>query len=108
LNRVDEVVIFEPLRKEDIAYVVDLQLVRLEKLLDDKRLQLALSPAARAFLADQGYDPVYGARPLKRAIQKFVQDPLALKILSGDFVPGDAIEADVAGEKLAFKARARA
>ncbi len=103
LNRVDEIVLFEPLRKEDIAQVVGLQLLRLQALLVDKRLQLTLTDKARLFLAEQGYDPVYGARPLKRAIQKYVQDPLALKILSGEFAPGDAIEAEVSGETLGFK-----
>ncbi len=103
LNRVDEMVIFEPLKKEDIAEVVGLQLARLQKLLADKRLSITLSDKAKAFLADAGYDPTYGARPLKRAIQKYVQDPLALKILAGSFAPGDRIEADVAGEALTFK-----
>ena len=103
LNRVDEMVMFEPLRKEDIAQVVDLQLARLRKLLVDKRLNLTMTTEARSFLAEQGYDPIYGARPLKRAIQQYVQDPLALKILAGEFLPGDAIEAEVAGEALSFK-----
>jgi ATP-dependent Clp protease ATP-binding subunit ClpB len=108
LNRVDETVIFEPLRQKDIAHIVDLQLVRLEKLLAEKRLALRLSAKARTFLAEQGYDPVYGARPLKRAIQKYVQDPLALKILSAEFLPGDTIEGEVAGEALKFTAAPRA
>jgi ATP-dependent Clp protease ATP-binding subunit ClpB len=103
LNRVDEIVLFEPLRKEDIAQVVGMQLVRMQKLLADKRLSLSLTEKGKLFLAEAGYDPVYGARPLKRAIQKYVQDPLAMKILGGDFAPGDAIEADVSGEALVFK-----
>ena len=64
---------------------------------------MALTDAARAFLAEQGYDPVYGARPLKRAIQKYIQDPLALKILGGDFASGDQIDVAVAGDALTFK-----
>ncbi|GMU62758.1 MAG: chaperone protein ClpB [Myxococcaceae bacterium] len=108
LNRVDEVVLFEPLTQEDIARVVDLQMARLKALAADKRITLELTAGARGFLAQQGYDPVYGARPLKRAIQKFVQDPLALKILGGEFVPGDHVTIDAAGESLAMKARPRA
>jgi ATP-dependent Clp protease ATP-binding subunit ClpB len=108
LNRVDEIVLFEPLKQEDIAKVVDLQMARLKKLAADKRLTLELSAGARAFLAEQGYDPVYGARPLKRAIQKHVQDPLALKILNGDFVPGDHVAIDVSGDTLTMKAQPRA
>jgi len=108
LNRVDELVIFEPLKLEDIAQVVDLQLGRLRQLLTEKRLTLTLSDGARKFLAAEGYDPVYGARPLKRAIQKHLQDPLAMKILSGEFVPGDAITADVVGEQLKLSSAVRA
>jgi ATP-dependent Clp protease ATP-binding subunit ClpB len=95
LNRVDEIVLFEPLKEADIAHVVDLQFARLQKLAAERRLTLELSPQARAFLAHEGYDPQYGARPLKRAIQKHLQDPLALKILAGDFAPGDTIQIDV-------------
>jgi ATP-dependent Clp protease ATP-binding subunit ClpB len=108
LNRIDEIVIFEPLSEAHISSVVDLQLVRLQKLLADKRLALELTAGARAFLAKEGYDPVYGARPLKRAIQRHLQDPLALRILGGEFVPGDSIRADVAGDGLRFSAAARA
>ncbi len=106
LNRVDEIVLFEPLKESDIAQVVDLQFARLQKLAADKRLLLELSPGARAFLAKEGYDPIYGARPLKRAIQKYLQDPLAMKILSGDFAPGDTVSIDVMADimKLTKKA----
>ncbi len=108
LNRVDEVVMFEPLKKDDISHVVDIQLGRLQKLAADKRLTLELTGRGREFLATEGYDPVYGARPLKRAFQKHVQDPLALKILSGEFVPGDhiTIDAGTGGVKLSAPARA--
>ncbi len=108
LNRVDEIVIFEPLRQSDIAHVVDLQMGRLQKLAADKRLTLELTPRGREFLAAEGYDPMYGARPLKRAIQKHVQDPLALKILSGEFVPGDHVKIDAgpAGIQLSVTPRA--
>jgi ATP-dependent Clp protease ATP-binding subunit ClpB len=108
INRVDEIVIFEPLRESDIAQVVDLQMARLQSLATAKRITLELAPKAREFLAQEGYDPVYGARPLKRAIQKHVQDPLALKLLSGEFVPGDHVTIDgtTSGLKLSVKARA--
>ncbi|MFO0595963.1 MAG: ATP-dependent chaperone ClpB [Myxococcaceae bacterium] len=108
LNRVDEIVIFEPLKKDDIAQVVDLQLARLQKLAADKRLTLELTAKGREFLATEGYDPVYGARPLKRAMQKHVQDPLALKILSGEFVPGDHVIVDGTAGGLKLSTRARA
>ncbi len=108
INRIDELIVFEPLTRKDIAAVVELQLARLKKLLQEKRLTLELTPKATEFLAEQGYDPTYGARPLKRAIQKHLQDPLALKILGGELVPGDTIKVDVAGDGLTFSPVARA
>jgi ATP-dependent Clp protease ATP-binding subunit ClpB len=108
LNRVDEIVIFEPLRKKEIGRIVEIQLSRLRKLLEAKRLALELTPAAMAFLAEHGYDPVYGARPLKRAIQKYLQDPLALKVLSGEFIAGDTIKVDAGKGELRFSKTARA
>jgi ATP-dependent Clp protease ATP-binding subunit ClpB len=100
LNRIDEIVIFESLKREEIAKIVDLQLDRLRKLLSEKRLEIELDQSAREFLAAKGYDPVYGARPLKRAIQKYLQDPLALKLLSGEFAPGDTIVAQGGKDEL--------
>jgi ATP-dependent Clp protease ATP-binding subunit ClpB len=100
LNRIDEIVIFESLKREDIAKIVDLQLDRLRKLLAAKRLEIELEQSAREFLAEKGYDPVYGARPLKRAIQKYLQDPLALKLLSGEFAPGDTIAVQAGKDEL--------
>ncbi|HZX43098.1 MAG TPA: AAA family ATPase, partial [Myxococcaceae bacterium] len=102
LNRVDEIVIFEPLRREQIGRIVEIQLARLKKLLEDRRLTLQLTPPAVAFLGEHGYDPVYGARPLKRAIQKYLQDPLALKVLSGEYVAGDTILVDAGKGALRF------
>ncbi len=96
LNRVDEVVIFEALSRDHIARIVEIQLGHLRKLLSEKRIELDLEPSARRFLAERGYDPVYGARPLKRAIQKYVQDPLAMKLLAGKFAPGDTIVSSAA------------
>jgi ATP-dependent Clp protease ATP-binding subunit ClpB len=108
LNRVDEIVIFESLRKAQIGKIVEIQLGRLRKLLADKQLSLELSDGAKGFLAERGYDPIYGARPLKRALQKYVQDPLALKVLQGEFVPGDTIQVELAKDALRFGKLARA
>ena len=88
LNRVDEIILFHRLRRENMAAIVDIQFGRLQKLLVDRKITLELDPAARTWLADKGYDPVYGARPLKRVIQKAVQDPLAEMILSGEVRDG--------------------
>ena len=104
LNRVDNVVIFHGLDKEHIAHIVELQLARLGKLLAGRGLALQASDGAKALLADLGYDPVYGARPLKRAIQVHLQDPLARELLAGNFVEGQTIVADEQGGKLAFRA----
>ena len=88
LNRVDEIILFHRLRRDNMAAIVDIQFGRLQRLLADRKITLDLAPAARAWLADKGYDPVYGARPLKRAIQKAVQDPLAELIVSGEVCDG--------------------
>jgi ATP-dependent Clp protease ATP-binding subunit ClpB len=109
LNRVDEVILFEPLRKKDIRQIVELQVARLQKLLGDKRLTLELTDKAEDILSDRGYDPTYGARPLKRAIQKYLMDPLALKVLGGEFLPGDHIVVDAGKDGLTFgKGQAKA
>lgn len=94
LNRVDETIIFHSLREAEIEKIVDIQLSRLDKLLKDRKIELELSESARKLIAEHGYDPVYGARPLKRAIQKYLQDPLALRLLSGEFRDGDKIVAE--------------
>ena len=91
LNRIDEIILFHRLRREDMGAIVDIQLTRLARLLEDRKITLDLSPAARSWLAEKGYDPAYGARPLKRVIQKAVQDPLAEKILGGDILDGSEI-----------------
>src|SRR5205085_8957723 len=94
LNRIDEVVVFHSLGREELTRIVDLQLARLGKLLADKQLKLDLTERAKAAVGKAGYDPVYGARPLKRALQRLVLDPLAVKVLQGDFRPGDTVRAD--------------
>jgi ATP-dependent Clp protease ATP-binding subunit ClpB len=94
LNRVDDIVIFHPLGEAQLKNIVDIQLKRLEKLLAERKITLKLTDKAKALIAKHGYDPVYGARPLKRAIQKDIQDPLSLKILGGEIRDGDTLEAD--------------
>jgi ATP-dependent Clp protease ATP-binding subunit ClpB len=91
LNRVDDIIIFRPLGTEQIEHIVGLQLARFERLLADRKLTLELTPGARRLLAEEGYDPAFGARPLKRAIQRLIQNPLALQILEGRFGEGDHI-----------------
>ncbi|HEY7382386.1 MAG TPA: ATP-dependent chaperone ClpB [Beijerinckiaceae bacterium] len=91
LNRVDEIILFHRLRREQMTAIVDIQMARLQKLLDERKIVLRLSPEARGWLGEKGYDPAYGARPLKRVIQKHVQDPLAELILSGHIREGETI-----------------
>jgi ATP-dependent Clp protease ATP-binding subunit ClpB len=103
LNRIDEIVIFKPLGREEIAQIVKIQVRHLVKRLADKRIGLELTPAAEELLAREGYDPVYGARPLKRAIQRLIQDPLALQLLNGAFTEGDAVVVDAKGGRIGFR-----
>ncbi len=102
LNRVDEIVDFKPLTRENLGEIVGIQLRYVSNLLADRGLKLEISPAASEWLANVGYDPEFGARPLKRAIQREVQDPLALKILSGEFKEGDTIKIDLVDGILSF------
>ncbi len=103
LNRVDDIIVFHPLSKEHIGSIVELQLTRLRKLLAERKLTLELTPAATAYLADEGYDPSFGARPLKRAIQRLLQNPLAMAVLEGGFTEGDRILADIDGDAFVFR-----
>ncbi|MFL5560346.1 MAG: AAA family ATPase, partial [Gemmatimonadaceae bacterium] len=104
LNRVDDIIIFRPLGREEIERIVGLQLGHLDKLLADRKLTLELTPEARRLIAEEGYDPAFGARPLKRAVQRLLQNPLALAILEGKFNEGDTIRATVgAGGRIAFE-----
>ncbi|HDS1819206.1 TPA: ATP-dependent chaperone ClpB [Pseudomonas putida] len=102
INRVDEVVVFEPLGRDQIAGITEIQLGRLRSRLLERELSLSLSPEALDKLIAVGYDPVYGARPLKRAIQRWIENPLAQMILAGKFMPGSAITAEVEGEEIVF------
>ncbi|HSU13745.1 MAG TPA: ATP-dependent chaperone ClpB [Longimicrobium sp.] len=94
LNRVDEVIVFKPLDREELKRIVELQLKRLETLLSERKMSLRLTDAAKALIAEEGYDPAYGARPLKRSIQRLVQNPLAVRVLEGEFEDGDTIVVD--------------
>jgi ATP-dependent Clp protease ATP-binding subunit ClpB len=102
LNRIDEIVLFHALTREHIAEIVELQIQLVQTRLADRGFQLQLTPEAKQFLADAGFDPEYGARPLRRAIQRELQDPLALDILSGRFKEGDVIQVEAAPEGLIF------
>ncbi len=102
LNRIDEIVVFHPLGKEHLTSIVEIQLRRISKLLAEKGFKLEVTQAAREYLAEVGYDPNFGARPLKRAIQRELQDPLALKILAGEFKEGDVIQVDRGADRLVF------
>jgi len=102
LNRVDEVIVFKPLTEDQLAAIVDIQLRRLEQRLAERHIQLVVTDAARKLLAHRGWDPVYGARPLKRAIQRMVQDPLAMMLLEGKFSDGEAVEVDARSGELVF------
>jgi ATP-dependent Clp protease ATP-binding subunit ClpB len=103
LNRVDEIIIFHGLTKEDLKQIVDIQVRHLKKLVADRHMDIDLTDAAKALLADEGYDPAYGARPLKRVIQRQVQDPLALRLLQGEFRDGDRIVVDALDGRLIFE-----
>ena len=103
LNRVDDVVVFRPLGKEQLRHIVELQLERVKHWLTDKKITIEFTTDAEDLIAEEGYDPAYGARPLKRAIQRLVQNPLAMKVLEGDFRDGDFIKVERNGEQLAFK-----
>ncbi len=103
LNRVDDIVVFRPLSREDLDHIVALQLARLRALVSAKGLVLDVDPAAMAWLSDTGYDPLYGARPLKRVIQRELQNPMAMQVLEGKYTEGETIRVVVEGDHLAFK-----
>ena len=105
LNRVDEIILFHRLRREDMSEIVDIQLRRLNRLLEDRKIGLSLDPKARQWLADKGYDPTYGARPLKRVIQKWVQDPLAQMLLAGEIGDGSTIKLGAAHGRLTINGK---
>jgi ATP-dependent Clp protease ATP-binding subunit ClpB len=107
LNRIDETVVFHPLSREHLSEIVGLQLRRLEERLAERGIGIELTDAAKEFLAEAGWDPTYGARPLKRAIQRLVENPLAMRLLDNEFADGDTVLVDVRDGELVFeKARA--
>jgi ATP-dependent Clp protease ATP-binding subunit ClpB len=107
LNRLDEIILFHRLKRSEMGAIVDIQMERLRKLLGDRQIEIVLEPSARTWLAEKGYDPVYGARPLKRVIQRFVQDPLAEKILAGTIADRETIDIAAGSDRLLFSTRAR-
>jgi len=103
LNRIDEVVVFEPLTREQLGEIVELQLQRLRERLADRHIELELTGGAKEALAEAGWDPAFGARPLKRAIQRMLENPLALELLEGRFSEGDAVRVDARDGELRFE-----
>ncbi|MGD2188179.1 MAG: AAA family ATPase, partial [Desulfobacterales bacterium] len=103
LNRIDEIIIFQSLAPDDILKIVDIQMERLDRRLADKNIELILSDGSKELIAKKGYDPVYGARPLKRVIQQFIENPLSLEILEGKIPDGVRVSAEAEGDKIVFK-----
>jgi ATP-dependent Clp protease ATP-binding subunit ClpB len=103
LNRIDEVIEFHPLSKEQLAEIVELQLVRIRDRLATRGIEIELTDLAKEHLAEAGWDPTYGARPLKRALQRLVENPLALRLLEGEFEGGDTVRVDVENGELVFQ-----
>jgi ATP-dependent Clp protease ATP-binding subunit ClpB len=104
-NRIDDVLIFERLKRKDMDQIVGVQVGRLQKLLDERNIVLALDETAAKWLAEHGFDPAYGARPLKRAIQKYLQDPLAEEILMGHILDGSTVDVTAGGSRLLISRR---
>ena len=105
LNRIDEIILFHRLKRNEMTRIVDIQMRRLERLLEDRKIKLVLEPAAREWLAEKGWDPAYGARPLKRVIQKSIQDPLAELVLAGTVKDGDKVTISASKQGLAFNGK---
>jgi len=102
LNRVDEVVLFSPLKLNEISKIVDIQLEQVSKRLVDRNIRITITEKARKFIAEQAYDPVYGARPLKRFLQRNIETQLGRKFIAGEVKDGSNVEIDVKGDKLEF------
>jgi len=105
INRIDDTIVFRPLTKDQIQEIARIQLNRLRKRLADRDIEIELSDAALAYLGNAGFDPTYGARPLKRAIQQYLEDPLAKALLEGEYVNGDVVKVDLAEGALSFSKR---
>jgi ATP-dependent Clp protease ATP-binding subunit ClpB len=106
LNRIDEIILFHRLKRAQMGRIVEIQIGRLQKLLDDRKIKLVLDPPARDWLAEKGYDPAYGARPLKRVIQKYLQDPLAEMLLAGAIKDGETVRVSAGKQGLSFNGKA--
>ncbi|MGB3681480.1 MAG: ATP-dependent Clp protease ATP-binding subunit [Rubrobacteraceae bacterium] len=105
LNRIDEIIVFQPLSKEDVLQIVDIMLAQLNKHLESQQVQVEVTDAAKEFIAEEGYDPKYGARPLARSIRRHVENPLSSSIIGGEFDPGETVLVDREGEELTFKTK---
>ena len=105
INRVDEIIVFEPLTREDVLEIVGIMLRRLNKHLESQRISVEVTDAAKEFLAETGYDPKFGARPLARAIRRYIENPLSSRIIGGEFDPGDTVVVNRVGDELTFKAK---
>lgn len=103
LNRIDETIIFQNLTQEQLGGIVEIQMQQLAARLAQMNIKLVLSGRARTFLAEKGYDQIYGARPLKRALQKYIENPLSMEIIQGNIAEGAEIEADVEGGQMVFR-----
>ena len=108
LNRIDEMIVFHELTEEQLRSIVDLMVKDLQQRLADRKLGVELTQEAKSWLAEVGYDPMYGARPLRRAIERYVENPLSTKLLRGEFSPGDTIIIDRGDDGLTFTARVAA
>ena len=98
LNRVDDIIVFNTLTREHLSRIVDIQIANVAQMLKDRKIKLEVTAAAKDRIISEGFDPQYGARPMRRAIQRLIQDPLALKLINGDYTEGDTIQADVSTE----------
>ena len=103
INRVDEIIIFHPLSREQMKTIIDIQVKGLLRRLEERKIFVVLTDAAKEWLVREGYDPAYGARPLKRAIQRHILDPLAMRVLEGEFREGDVVRVDASGAGLKFE-----
>jgi len=105
LNRLDEIIVFHELTEEQLRHIVELMVKDLQSRLAERKLGVDLTEEAKSWLAEEGYDPLYGARPLRRAIERYVENPLSNKVLSGEFNEGDTIVVDLGDDGLTFKAK---
>jgi ATP-dependent Clp protease ATP-binding subunit ClpC len=103
LNRLDDMIVFHQLERNDLVKIVDLEVAKVIKRVRARDIKVHLDPTAVEFLIDKGYDPTYGARPMRRAVEKYLEDPLADQLLRGHIKPGDTLEVHAAGDQLAFR-----